>query len=62
MSAERAFAWAAATAVLAAVVGRNRLPALSPSVVAVGLGAIAALPVAYVLAGWLAPLVSARSR
>ena len=53
MTAERLFAWtAAAVAVAVTWVGYTALPALSERSVAVGLGAVAALPLFFVLLGW----------
>ena len=54
MTAERLFAWTAAVTVVAvARVGATSLPALPERPVALGLGAVAALPLAVVLLGWL---------
>ena len=53
MTAERLFAWtAAAVAVAVTWLGYTALPALSERSVAVGLGAVAALPLFVVFLAW----------
>jgi len=57
MTAERLLAWTAATvAVAVTLLGDAALPALSERSVAVGLGAVAALPLFVVFLGWLSGL------
>lgn len=57
MTAERLFAWTAAVACVAvAWAGYTSLPALPERSVVVGLGAVAALPLAVVLLSWLSSL------
>ena len=59
MTTERLFAWTAAIAVVAVTwLGDAALPALSERSVAVGLGAVAALPLFVVFLGWLSGLRS----
>ena len=53
MTAERLFAWTAAAAVVAVTwLGYTALPTLSERPVAVGLCAVAALPLAVVFLAW----------
>ena len=57
MTAERLFAWTAATvAVAVTLLGHAALPALSERSVAVGLGAVAALPLFVVFLAWASSL------
>ena len=57
MSLERLLAWAAAAGCVAVVrVGRRGIAAPPDRVVALALGAAAALPLAVVLLGWLSGL------
>ena len=59
MTAERLFAWTAAAAAVAVTwLGDAVLPALPERSVAVGLGAVAALPLFVVFLGWLSGLRS----
>lgn len=57
MSLERLLAWAATAGCVAVVrVGRRGIAAPPDRVVALALGAVAALPLAVVLLGWLSGL------